>query len=116
MKNDEKNPKMSTSFIAAAGALIIVLVLGTISYHSLEDWTWIQALYFTTATIATVGYGDLAPTNDVSRLFTVFFILIGVSITVSAVAYVGNKFLSRREKRIMRRRGIGGEEIYEKED
>jgi voltage-gated potassium channel len=108
-KNDEKNHKLGASFIAAAGALIIVLLIGTISYHSLEEWTWIQALYFTTATIATVGYGDLSPTNDVSRLFTVFFILIGVSVTVSAVAYVGNKFLSRREKRIKRRRGIEDE-------
>jgi voltage-gated potassium channel Kch len=39
-----------------AGALVLT---GTIFYWRFEDWTFIQALYFSVLTLTTVGYGDL---------------------------------------------------------
>ena len=39
-----------------AGAL---LVTGTIFYWRTEDWTIVQALYFSVVTLTTVGYGRL---------------------------------------------------------
>jgi hypothetical protein len=39
-----------------AGALVLT---GTIFYWRAEDWTIIQALYFSIVTLTTVGYGDL---------------------------------------------------------
>ena len=50
------------------------------------DWSGIDAAYFTMATLATVGYGDLAPTSDASRVVTVFMIFFGISIVLSQVA------------------------------
>ena len=46
----------------------VLLLSGTIFYRSVEDWTLIQALYFSVVTLATVGYGDLTPTTDFSRI------------------------------------------------
>ena len=101
-KNTEENVKISTYFIAAASALVSLLAIGTISYHFLEKWTWIDALYFTVATLTTVGYGDLHPTSEMSRLFTIFFILVGVSISIAAITIIGGRYLSRREENIIR--------------
>ena len=43
-----------------AGALVLT---GTIFYWRFEDWTFIQALYFSVVTQTTGGYGDLHPTS-----------------------------------------------------
>jgi len=111
-KNTEENVKISTYFIAAASALVSLLAIGTISYHFLEKWTCIDALYFTVATLTTVGYGDLHPTSEMSRLFTVFFILIGVSISIAAITIIGGRYLSRREENIMRMREARAEKRH----
>lgn len=33
----------------------------TAFYHFAEGWTWLDSIYFSIVTLATVGYGDLAP-------------------------------------------------------
>ncbi|EOD52401.1 putative potassium channel protein [Neofusicoccum parvum UCRNP2] len=35
--------------------------------HGQDDWTFANALYFCDVTILTVGFGDLVPSNDISR-------------------------------------------------
>ena len=45
----------------------------------------IQALYFCVVTLATVGYGDLHPTNELSQLFTIAYILSSVGIIAAFV-------------------------------
>jgi hypothetical protein len=61
-------------------AVFLVLATGTIVYMALEGWTLIDALYFSVVTLATVGFGDLHPTTDLAKLFTVGYILTGIGI------------------------------------
>jgi hypothetical protein len=63
----------------AAGALLI----GMLVYHRLEGWSLFDALYFSVITLATVGYGDLVPTTPIAKLFTIFYVINGVSILVA---------------------------------
>lgn len=65
-----------------------VVFAGTVFYWIAEDWTLIQALYFSVVTLTTVGFGDLAPTTDLTRLVTVFYILIGVGILLALITAV----------------------------
>ena len=60
-------------------AATTVLVGATI-YHWLEGWGWLDSVYFTVITIATIGYGDFAPTHPASKVFTIFFVLNGVTV------------------------------------
>jgi len=75
---------------------IVILIVGTIFYHYSEGWTWIESIYFCVVSLATVGYGDLHPTNDVSRIFTIFYILAGVGILVSFFSAQSSRFIERR--------------------
>ncbi len=42
--------------------------------------TFYEALYWATTTLTTVGYGDIAPHNDVGRLISMISSLVGVAI------------------------------------
>jgi voltage-gated potassium channel len=63
--------------------VLSLFIIGTAFYWSVEDWSVIDSFYFSTMTLATVGFGDLAPTTDASKLFTVFYVLGGVGILVT---------------------------------
>ncbi len=65
--------------VLVASALALV-TSGTDVYQWLEDWSWIDSLSFSVVAVTTVGFGDLAPSTDGSKLFTVFYIIAGVSI------------------------------------
>lgn len=98
--------RMGIHMAAACSSLILLMTTGTIVYRYLEDWTWIQSLYFSVVTLTTVGYGDLHPTSDASRLFTVGYILLGVSIALAATAVIGRSYLKRREDKILMKREV----------
>ncbi|WP_084126788.1 potassium channel family protein [Demequina sp. NBRC 110054] len=74
-------------------AAALLLAIGTITYRYLEDWSWIDSLYFSTVALTTVGFGDLTPTHDLSKLFTVVYLLTGVTILVS---YLNARLARRR--------------------
>lgn len=79
--------------------LFSVLVGGTILFKHLEPYTWIQAFYFTVTTMTTVGYGDLIPSNDYTRLAVAVFILVSVTLYISLATYLGGAYLHARERK-----------------
>ena len=76
-----KNPDTRALLVWMAG----LLLTGTIFYHFAEGWNWLDSLYFCVITLSTVGYGDLDPTTPTSKIFTIVYIFIGLSIFVSLV-------------------------------
>jgi voltage-gated potassium channel Kch len=79
---------------------ITVVIVGTVVFHLLEKWTWIDSFYFTVITLATVGYGDLTPTTPVGKLVAVIFVIVGVGIFLAFLNKVVERRLERREKRL----------------
>ncbi|HEY7465164.1 MAG TPA: potassium channel family protein, partial [Dehalococcoidia bacterium] len=66
-------------------ATVAILAFGTVFYHYTEDWSWVDSLYFCTITLATIGYGDLTPTKDFTKLFTVVYVLVGLGIVATFI-------------------------------
>ena len=58
----------------------VLRATGTVTSHYLEDWGWVDSLYFSTVAITTVGFADLTPTTDASKLFTVVSIFSGIGL------------------------------------
>lgn len=85
-----------------AAAALTALAGGTVFYHFMEKWSWIDAWYFCVVTLATVGYGDLVPKTDFGKLFTTLYIIIGVGLIAT--------FFSAT----IRRRGLTVRERYER--
>lgn len=40
---------------------------------------YVESVYFTITTVATVGYGDISPVNTLERGLTIVIMIIGVS-------------------------------------
>lgn len=79
--------------------LVLLLIGGTVLFRHLEPFTWIQAFYFTVTTMTTVGYGDLVPSNDLTRLAVSLYILVAVTLYVSLLTHFGVSYLEFHERR-----------------
>jgi hypothetical protein len=77
----------------------VVLVLGAVAYHYLEGWSWIDSLYFCVITLTTIGYGDLAPKTDAGKIFTMFYIVVGLGIILSFIQTVYHHYNQSRTKK-----------------
>ena len=58
--------------------MLILVLVGTVGYVILEDFTPFDGLYLTVMTLTTVGYGDLHPTTIAGQTFTMGLVLGGV--------------------------------------
>ena len=56
------------------------IALGTVTYHFIEGWSWLDSLYFSVITLTTIGYGDFSPQTDLGKMFTSVYIVIGVAL------------------------------------
>ena len=65
--------------------LVLLLSIGTLFYHSTEGWSWLDSLYFSVIALATVGFGDLAPVTAIGKIFTIFYVLIGIGTLLAFV-------------------------------
>jgi len=65
-----------------------VIGMGTIAYRLLEKWEWLDCLYFSVVTLTTVGYGDIAPTTSGGKIFTIFYIIIGLGIILNFIEII----------------------------
>ena len=77
---------------------ILFLVGGTFYYNAEENWSYTDSFYFSTITLTTIGYGDLHPTTDNSKMFTSFYTLLGVGVMLYLLGSVITTFLFNQEK------------------
>jgi voltage-gated potassium channel len=88
----------------ALGLILLVVTIGVFGYKYLSDaYTWIEALYMTIITVTTVGFGEVHPTSDIEKLFTIFLIVTSISIygyVVSVISeYIANNRFFEQIKR-----------------
>src|SRR5258708_2556592 len=85
--------KPKKRYIASLLMFIYLLMIGTAFYSQEEHWSIVDSFYFSSTTLATVGFGDLHPTNPISKIFTVFYIFIGVGLGIYTLSMLGESLL-----------------------
>jgi len=64
----------------------VVFLIGIVFYHAVEDLSVVESIYFTAMTLTTVGYGDISPSTDASKLFTAAYAFVGVGLFLGVAA------------------------------
>lgn len=90
--------KKDQDFRILFGILLTLLLSSVIFYVSVEGWSIVDSLYFSVMTISTIGYGDLTPTTDISKLFTIVFALLGIGVFVAIVTKIVAIILEKKRK------------------
>lgn len=75
--------------------LLVLLFIGVLGFKFISDYTWIDSIYMTVITITTVGFGEVQPLDEFSKIFTVFLILTSVVIVGYAISIITEFILSK---------------------
>jgi len=94
---------MRWRLLISLAALLALMLLGTVGYMVLEHMTATNALYLTTVTISTVGYGDVVPVTTGGKLFTVFLILTGVGAALYILSQLAELVIEGRLRELFGR-------------
>lgn len=81
----------------------VILIIGTIVYHEVEGWSWLDSLYFSVITLTTIGFGDFAPETSVGKIFTIFYIVIGLGMILGFINAVYEHYRLRSVDRLDRK-------------
>lgn len=95
---DDLNPMFPQALLAAAALLLGSTIVLRLFYQPHPKMSWLDALYFSTETMATVGYGDFSFLQQPTwlRLFSIMLMFAGVTTTALLVAFIADLLLSRR--------------------
>ena len=86
--------------------IFLVIFIGTIGFHVIEGWSFLDCLYMTIITIFTVGFKEVKVLSPQGQIFTIFVILGGVGTAIFAftkiaeIAFEGGIHKFWRRKRM----------------
>ena len=85
-------------FIAAA-----VIIIGTIVIYNVESPyensninSYLDAAWWTIATVTTVGYGDIVPVTETGRIFALVYMIFGITTLAVFLSVLGTSFYRKR--------------------
>ena len=72
----------------AIGLIVSALIIGIAGYMWIEDYNFIDAVFMTIITIATVGYREVKELNTGGKIFTSFLIIYSISTFAYAISVI----------------------------
>jgi voltage-gated potassium channel len=100
-------PGEYSDLIFIAALTISVIATGILGYELIEGWHFLDALYMTIITLATIGFSEVHPLSEEGRIFTIFLIVVGVGLVAVLFSTVTQRVIQRhlffnfREKRML---------------
>ena len=88
--------KKTVGFLSVVIVLATLFLFGTWFYHNTEGWSKVDAFYFTVMTITTVGFGDLVPTHDFSKIVTALFSLVSIPLVIFCFGVIAKGYFEGR--------------------
>ena len=87
--------------------LIVILLIGSAGYMTIEKWNFLDSLYMTVITITTVGFREVATVSEAGRIFTIFIIFSGMGIIAYILGLAAQAMVEFQVGAILGRRKLG---------
>jgi voltage-gated potassium channel len=84
----------------------LLVTFGVSGYILVEHFTFLEALYMTVITLATVGFAEVRPLNDAGRIFTIVLILTGAGFLTYSLIYFSQVIVDQNLIELYRRRRL----------
>jgi len=68
------------------GIISLIMIIGIAGFMIIEQYSFIDALYMTVITIATIGYREVKPLSDAGKVFNILFIISSFAIFTYALS------------------------------
>lgn len=85
---EQKYKRLRKQLLSGGVGLAGVFIIGTLWYVEIEHWSWTEAAYMTIITLSTVGFSEVRPLDERSRMFTIGLIFMGIF----TIGYIANRF------------------------
>jgi len=86
----------TVKFNVVVTLFLFTIFVGAIFYNRVEKLDLVDSFYFSVITLTTVGYGDIAPETTAGKIFTIFYILIGIGIIMAFIDIFSEHMVERR--------------------
>ena len=83
---------------AVLAITVAIVSWASVFYHFAEGWSWLDSIYFSVVTISTVGFGDFSPETAPGKIFTMFYIITGFGVFVTAATTIADAIISEAKK------------------
>lgn len=84
------NPVFRSTLLLA----LLILLSGTLFYRAIEGWSWLDSVYFSVMTAATIGVDGLSPATAEGRLFTIFYALVAIGVFIALVTQMAKVLIT----------------------
>ena len=95
-----------SKIIIALILIAAVILIGTVGYRFISDYSWLDALYMTVITVTTVGFMEVRPLDDESKIFTVLLIASSVVILGYALTVITEYIISRNSLQLLKKKKV----------
>ena len=126
-KKVKDSRKVKARIIISILFYLILVILGALIFkyfiEPFQNLSFIQAVYFTTSTALTIGYGDITPLSDAGRLFVIVYSFLMVSMGAYLlfntgryvfVNFTGSLRSKGMEVKVFKKTGKGGKNLKKK--
>uniref|UniRef100_A0A5S6QG27 Potassium channel domain-containing protein n=1 Tax=Trichuris muris TaxID=70415 RepID=A0A5S6QG27_TRIMR len=73
--------------------LLVYITMGAVLFQYVENWDFVDSLYFSFITMTTIGFGDLVPENQAHYFSVLLYIMIGLMLTTMTIDLVGVRYI-----------------------
>lgn len=96
--NDEQHKEYHRRLLYVFIVILISLFGGATYYYYIEQWSYLDSVYFSAYTMTTVGYGDFVPKTVAGKVFTIIYVFVGVGIALYGLSLLTAHFVEAREE------------------
>ncbi len=97
---NEKRKELAIKLLTLVTMITLVLLLGGLVYHFAEKWPFLESLYFAAISLTSRGYTDRLPSHWYTIIFSIVYMLLGVSVLIYSLSTLISYYTSFYQDRI----------------